>query len=73
MKCRQQAISVPHLDTFAALAAAAIQSEVKTISGAMIDAEEPARPRDFVRGIHLSGLRAYRVMNCHAFMGMVEV
>ena len=73
MQCRQQVNSVQLLDTFAALVAAAIQSEVKSICGTMIDGEEAALPQDFVNGIYLSGQRAYRVMNCHAFMGMVEV
>ena len=73
MKFRQEVNSVQLLDTLAALSAAAIQSELKTIRGTMIDAEEPALPHDFVSRICLSGQRAYWVMGCHAFMGMVDV
>jgi len=55
MKCRQEVNSVQLLDTLAALAAAAIQSELKTIRGTMIDAEEPATSQDFASRIYLSG------------------
>jgi hypothetical protein len=73
MKCRQQVNSFQLLDRFAALAAAAIQSEGKPICGTIIDAEEAALPQDFANRIYSSGQRVYRVMNCQAFMGMVVV
>jgi hypothetical protein len=73
MQYRQQVNSVQLLDTFVALVAAAIQSEVKPICGTMIDAEEAALHQDFANRIYSSGQRVYRVMNCQAFMGMVVV
>jgi hypothetical protein len=71
MQSRQQVNSVQLLDMFAALVAAAIQSEVKPICGTMIDAEEAAILQDFANRIYASGQRVYPVMNCQAFTSMV--